>query len=134
MGARIYPTESVNLGAGLDVRTWMREKLVDYVAPNVREPRVLHQNMEIDWLIELADTEDVSIYPLLHSMYREDKYANLAMMRAAFSNYRARNVDGLYTWALEWPLRDEQRDILIEQGNPNSSPVGPKHYLSLIHI
>jgi len=128
LGARIYPTESVNLGAGLDVRTWIREKLIDYVAPNVREPRVLHQNMEIDWLIELADTEDVSIYPLLHSMYREDKYANLAMMRAAFSNYRARNVDGLYTWALEWPLRDDQRDILIEQGNPNPSPVGPKHY------
>jgi hypothetical protein len=128
VGARIYPTEKVNLGAGMDVHTWLREGLIDYVAPNVRDTRVLHQNMDIDWLIESAHEHDVSVYPLMHAMYRDDSYATPDMMRAAFANYRARGVDGLYTWALKWPPGDEQHAILKEQGNVGPAAADKKHY------
>lgn len=128
VGARIYPTEKVNPGAGMDVTTWLREGLIDYVAPNVRDTQVLHQNMDIDWLIEAAHEHDVSVYPLLHAMYRDDKYATPYMMRAAFANYRARGVDGLYTRALKWPPGDEQRQILKEQSDPRAAADDKKHY------
>lgn len=129
VGARIYPTEEVNLRAGMDVRTWLREGLVDYVAPSVQGTRVLHQSMDIDWLIETAHDLDVSVYPLLHPLYRDNAYATPQMMRAAFASYRARGVDGIYTWALEWPPGEEQRSILAEQSDP--SPTGNKHYFAM---
>ena len=33
VGARVYPTEPMNLAQGLDVRAWLRDGLVDYVTP-----------------------------------------------------------------------------------------------------
>ena len=129
VGARIYPTEQVNLGAGLDVKTWLQEGLIDYVAPTVQGTRVLHQHMDIDWLIASAHEREVSVYPLLHPMYREGAYATAPMMRAAFASYRSRGVDGLYTWALKWPPEKAQRDVLVEQGNPTViRGGGEKHF------
>ena len=128
VGARIYPSEEINLGAGMDVPIWLREGLVDYVAPNVRDTRMLHQDMDIEWLIEAAHEHEVSVYPLLHAMYRERDYATPEMMRAASANYRARGVDGLYTWALKWPPGDEQHRILNEQADPSTLSEGKKHY------
>ena len=37
IGARVYPTEELNLKAGLDVRTWLREGLVDFYHIRDRE-------------------------------------------------------------------------------------------------
>jgi len=128
VGARIYPTEQLNLAAGLDVRSWLQEKLIDYVAPTVRGTRVLHQHMDIDWLIASAHEQDVSVYPLLHPMYRDDTYANGQMWRSTFANYRSRGVDGQYTWALKWPFGEAERNVLMEQGDPGSWPAGAKHY------
>lgn len=128
VGARIYPTEHINLGAGLDVQTWLREGLVDYVAPNIRGPRILHQNMDVEWLVEAAHDNGISIYPLLHPMYRDDAYATSDMMRGAFANYRDRGVDGLYIWALKWPLGAEQRGILTDQGDSADLGNRAKHY------
>ena len=84
--------------------------------------------MDIDWLIESAHEHDASVYPLLHAMYRDDSYATADMMRAAFANYRARGVDGLYSWALKWPPGDEQHAILSEQSDPSAAADDKKHY------
>ncbi len=130
VGARIYPTEQVNLGAGLDIQTWLQEGLVDYVAPTVRGTQLLHQSMDIDWLIEAAHERDVSVYPLLHPMYRDNTHATPEMMRAAFGNYRSRGVDGHYTWALKWPPDEARQQILTEQGDADSVRKGAKHYFT----
>jgi hypothetical protein len=61
-------------------------------------------------------------------MYQGDKHATPDMMRAAFSNYRTRGVDGLYTWALDWPHGEVERNILVEQGISESFHEGSKHY------
>jgi uncharacterized lipoprotein YddW (UPF0748 family) len=50
IGARVYPTEAINLAAGLDVRTWLSEGLLDYVVPMVYASN-LDMNMPVDWLI-----------------------------------------------------------------------------------
>ena len=127
LGARVYPTQQVNLGAGLDIQTWLQERSVDYLAPTIRGSQVLHQNMDIDWLIETAHESNVSVYPLLHPMYRERSHATPEMMRAAFANYRDRGADGLYTWALKWPPDETRQQILADQGEISIS-AGAKHY------
>ena len=35
VGARVYPTEEINLSQGMDVRQWLRDGLLDFVIPNM---------------------------------------------------------------------------------------------------
>ena len=51
-GARIMPTVESNTRAGLDVRTWLREELLDFVVPAVYGPRQMDVNMPFEWLVE----------------------------------------------------------------------------------
>ena len=53
-GARVYPTEEINIAAGYDVRVWLRDGLVDYVAPLVYAHNLLDADMPIEWLVEAA--------------------------------------------------------------------------------
>jgi len=131
VGARVYPTEAMNLAAGLDVRTWLQEGLLDYVMPMIYAYMVIDTNMPIDWLIEAAHAADTSVYPLLHPFSREGEraYATPAMMRAAAANYWERGADGTCTWFLRWPLGDAERSILTELGDPELAKENDKHYV-----
>ncbi len=135
VGARIYPTEELNLKAGLDVRTWLRDGLVDYVVPMLYLSFVLDADMPIDWLVEAAHESDVSIYGMLQPYYRDEsrrfcstENATPAMMRAAAANSWALGVDGLYTWFLPWPVDDAGRRTLTELGDPELVREADKHY------
>ena len=35
VGARVLPTEAMNLAQGLDVRTWLERGLVDFLVPHI---------------------------------------------------------------------------------------------------
>jgi hypothetical protein len=134
VGARVYPTESMNLAAGLDVRTWLQEGFLDYVTPMIYSYMLLDTNMPIDWLIEAAHAADTSVYPLIHPFSQEGDrteraYATPAMMRAAAANYWERGADGMYTWFLHWPFGDGERNILTELGDPELAKEGDKHYV-----
>ena len=135
VGARVYPTEELNLQTGLDVRTWFDEGLVDYVVPVVYAFFVLDANMPIDWLIEAAHAHDVSVYAMMQPYYTEEsrRFHNVAnatpdMMRAAAANNWARGADGMYTWFLSWPLGESERKTLCELGDPDLVAEGDKHY------
>ncbi len=138
VGARVYPTESMNLAAGLDVRTWLQEGLLDYVTPMIYLFMLMDTDMPIDWLVEAAHAVDTPVYPLIHpysqdgerdSQDGERTYATPAMMRAAAANYWQRGADGMYAWFLHWPLGDAERSILAALGDPEMAKEGDKHYV-----
>lgn len=134
VGVRVYPTEELNSKAGLDVRTWLNEGLVDFVVPLVYAFDVVDANMPIAWLVDAAHESDVSVYGMLQPYRREKErnynreYATSAMMRAAAANFWGAGVDGLYTWSLRWPLGDVERGILTEMSDPDATKEGDKHY------
>jgi hypothetical protein len=138
VGARVYPTEAINLSVGLDVRTWLSEGLLDYVVPMVYAHTLVDSSLPIDWLVESAHAADASVYPLVQPDYylenerrfHSREYASPAMMRAAAANFWDRGADGMYTMWLEWPLGDTERRILTELGDPDLVKEANKHYFA----
>ena len=136
IGARVFPTEEMCLRAGMDVRTWLKEGLVDFVAPLLYAYNVLDPDMPFDWLVEAAHESDVSVYGMLQPFVgheatgaAEKKRPTPETMRAAAANYWDRGVDGLYTWYMQWPLGDAQRRMLTELGDPYLVREGNKRYV-----
>ena len=135
VGARVQPTEEMNLNSGLDVKTWLKEGLVDYVAALHYQTFLLDPFMPIDWLVQAAHDADASVYGMLQPFARDEsrrfytiENTTPAMMRAAASNLLDKGVDGLYAWFLKWPLGDAQRNILTELGDPDLIAEGTKQY------
>ena len=140
VGARVYPTEEMCLEQGLDVRTWIREGLVDYLAPILYIDFTLDVDMPIDWVIEAAHAKDIAVYGTLQPYLRDEATGSAAAapkriypapqhVRAAAANYWRRGVDGLYAWFMQWPLGDTQRRILTELGDPELIREADKHYV-----
>jgi hypothetical protein len=131
IGVRVYPTEEMNAAAGLDVRTWLAEGLVDFVNPMRYGYFEIDMDKPIEWLIDAAHTADVSVYPMIHpySQFEPAEYASLEMMRAAAANYWDLGADGMYTWFLKWPLGSEERSILTEIGDPRLVAEADKRYV-----
>ena len=135
IGARVYPTEELNLKTGLDVRAWLDEGLVDYVVPMVYLFFVLDSNMPIDWLVEAAHASDAAVYAMLQPYYSDEsrrfhgvRNATPPMLRAAAANNWARGVDGQYAWFFSWPLGPNERHSLTELGDPDLVAEADKHY------
>jgi hypothetical protein len=136
VGARVYPTEEMNLARGLDVRTMIREGLLDYVTPMIYGYDLVDSNMPFDWLVEAAHDADTSVYPMVQPYYflenerrfHTHEHASPAMMRAAVASFWDRGADGMYTWFLKWPLGDSERRTLTEMGDPDMVKEGDKHY------
>ena len=144
IGARVPPTEEMCLGIGLDVRSWLREGLIDYVTPMLYLYFQVDADMPIDWLVDAARQADASVYGMLQPYTYEGaplsgdpndaldggvKHVTPAVMRAAAATYRARGVDGLYTYFMSWPLADAERRMLTEMGDPDLIAEGDKHYV-----
>ena len=135
VGARVYPTEELNLKSGLDVHTWLSEGLVDFVVPMLYVDFYLDANMPIDWVVQPAHENEISVYAMLGPYYSDPNrkgsstvHATPAMMRAAAANFWELDVDGLYTWFMEWPLGDVERSTLTELGDPELVKEADKHY------
>ena len=135
VGARVYPTLELNAKTGLDVQTWLEEGLVDFVVPLVYAYFVLDANMPIDWLVRAAHENEASVYAMMQPYYTDEsrrfnKVSNAtpAMMRAAAANLWEKQVDGLYTWFMSWPLGPGERSTLTELGDPELIQGKDKHY------
>ena len=135
LGARIYPTEKLNLSAGIDVKKMISEGLLDYVTPMIYAYNVLDSNMPIEWLIDLTKNSSTSVYPMLQPRYHDNEnelyqleYATPEMMYGAASNFYDKGADGLYTHSLQWPLSTIETSILSDIGNKSVLKEKNKHY------
>ena len=136
VGARVYPTEEMNRAHGLDVRTWLKRGLVDYLVPMLYINFTLDVDMPVGWLVQAAHEYQVSVYGMLMPFSGDEAtglpapvHATPAQLRAAAANYWARDVDGLYTWFMSWPLGDTERGTLTELGDPDLIREADKHYI-----
>ncbi len=135
VGVRVYPAQELNERAGLEVDTWLREGLVDFVVPMAYSCFVLDANMPIDWIVAAAHEKEIPVYGMLQPYYDNGQRSNAkvvhatpAMMRAAAANFWQAGVDGLYTWFMPWPLGEPERLILSEIGDRDLVQEGDKHY------
>ena len=131
VGARVFPHLQMNLDFGLDVATWLKEELVDYVAPMYYGYFLLDADLPLESLSDVAHAAGAEVYGVLQPyILRQDQHATPAMLRAAVANYRARGADGLIIapW-FYWPLRDEEKAILTDIGSPLDVREKDKHYV-----
>ena len=135
LGARVYPTRELNRRAGFEVETWLGEGLVDFVIPSSYSCFVLDSQMPIAWIVEAAHRKEISVYGILQPFFHDGRRTNTNVehatpqkMRAAASNFWQAGADGLCTWFMDWPLREAERSILTEIGDPDLTREGNKHY------
>ena len=130
VGARVFPTEAMNLALGLDVRSWLKDGSLDYVAPLYYGYFLLDPTLPFDSLSEAAHAYGKEVYPVIQPYFLEhEKHATPAMFRAAIANYWARGADGLIIapW-FRWPFEEAQKAILSEIGDPEVMIEKNKHY------
>ena len=130
VGVRVFPTETMNRSLGLDVKTWLAEKLVDYVAPLYYGYFLLDPNLPFESLVTLAQASEAEVYPVLQPYFlQHENHASPAMLRAAIANYWAKGADGLIVgpW-FHWPFREEERSLLTDIGDPEAVKERTKHY------
>ena len=136
VGARIYPTKELNINHGYDIDTWLDEGYIDYVTPMLYAHNLTDTNRPIEWLVDIAHKNDVSVYPMLEPYYNREQrphhtreWATPEMLRASVSNFWNMNVDGIYTYFLKWPLGNQEREILTELSDPDLILEKDKHYI-----
>jgi hypothetical protein len=135
VGMRVPCIEEVCEAQGFDVRSWLKEGLVDYVSPMMYANLRLDTQMPIEWTIEAAHEVDVPVYGMLQPFvevgypgHRYDEHYTPEMMRAAVSNYLAKGTDGVYAWFLDWPLGATERNMLTEMAHPDLMVEADKQY------
>ena len=146
LGVRVPPALAECDMLGYDVKTWIREGLVDLVTPaDFWSTDFVARTEEF---VALAKQTSCKVYPSLSptsSFPSEGGYLNSAQYRAAANNFYAFGADGLsvynffWTWAYQhgnvvaglgtvWPTRS--LDLLTELKDPVACLMGPRQYLA----
>ncbi len=145
LGVRVLPTLSGNLAVGLDVPAWVKEGLLDFVAPNIYLDRQIDADFPFEWLVDLARGTGCEVYPILQRGVRGldisdtrvqsalDSHASLDQFRAGAAAYWGKGADAIYVTFLRWPLGSEQRHVLTEIHDPDLLKEKPKHYVVRRH-
>jgi hypothetical protein len=135
--ARVHPSEDANTEAGMDVKTWLSDKLVNMVIPmsphpNSRQDTALFDtNPSLGWLVREAHAAGAWVYsPIVDALYDDRHYsASIEMYRAAATNLLAEGVDGVYLSGLNWPHTGNEYQTLREMGYPEVFSRKSKHYV-----
>ena len=94
LASRVYPVEEQNLGIGMDVRTWMREGLIDLVVPNP-PGQLFCPEMDIRWLLDAAGEAGTWVYvPLGREPYDDRHQSPTIEMRRAAGHQFPRHGSG----------------------------------------
>lgn len=129
LAARVHPREDANLAVGMDVRTWIEEKLVDAIVVNALGFD-LDQEAHFEWIAAAARKSGVWVYPHLGRTPYDDRHHEppIEMMRAAAANQMAAGADGLYLSGLPWPHGPAEYQVLRELGDADIYARKNKHY------
>ena len=133
LAMRVHPTEDGNLAAGMDVRTWLSEGLLDLVVPYLGGPhdKLTDSQFSFDWLAAAARDAGAWVYSPAGRVPYDDRHyeQTIEMFRATASNLHARGADGLYLEDLKWPHDRDQYMVLREMGDPDTYARKTKHYM-----
>jgi len=120
---RVAASIAQNREFGLDVATWVREGLVDYLVPSSPN-RYISMDMPIAEWVELVRGTPVEIHPSPDSAApRGNGQATLAMYRGAASNHYAMGAHGFYLFNLfcrGFPLADEDYALMRDVSDPDA--------------
>ena len=146
LGARVPSSLDECDALGYEVKTWIREGLVDFITPaDFWSTDFVARTEEF---VALAKSTSCKVYPSLSptsSFSSEEAYLTPAQYRAAANNFYAFGADGLsaynffWTWAYQhgnvvaglgtvWPTRS--LSLLTALKNPAACRTGPRQYLS----
>jgi len=118
---RVAPTVQSSRACGLDVATWVRRGLVDYVVPS-SPSRYISVDLPVHEWLELVAGTGVEVHPSPDSASPfGDGQATVGMYRAAASNAYALGAHGFYVFNLfcqGFPLDGDQYRILRDVAHP----------------
>ncbi len=129
LAARVNPREDANLAVGMDVRSWMREKLVNAIVVDT-DSMDLDPEPHFGWLVDAANENDVWIYPHMGRLPYDDRHhePTIEMVRAVATNQMAAGADGLYLSHLLWPHGPDEYLIMRELADADIYQRKNKHY------
>ncbi len=129
LAIRVHPSEQACLDVGMDVRTWIREGIVDWVTP-FGDVTIIDPDPHFGWMVEPARDAGVGIYPAMGRDTYDDRYhgVTIEMARAVAGNYREAGADGVYLADLQWPHTNTEYEILREMADPDAYARKTKHY------
>lgn len=139
LGVRVYATLEICRAQGLDIPTWIKEGLINYVAPG--DLMYMATNEPMEQFGELTRDTGCMFYPgmLPHNSARRLRLLggeplNADQQRAVAQNYFAAGADGLsfynhpnpVNWAPFYPM---QLFTMHELGDPEKVARGARHYV-----
>ena len=140
LGARVLPTLDGNLGAGLDVPSWLSEGLVDFVVPNLTgRSRQMDADFPVEWLVGLAHSAGCEVFPALQPRvsgpdprfgFESGSHpAGLENYWGAAAALWSKGADGIYLPGFRWPQGPDDRRLLSELADPDLLREKNKHYV-----
>ena len=129
LAIRVHPSEQACLDIGMDVRTWIREGIVDWVTP-FGDVLIIDPVPHFGWMAEEARKSGVGIYPAMGRDTYDDRYhdVTIEMSRAVAGNYQAAGADGVYLADLQWPHTNTEYQVMREMVDPDAFARRTKHY------
>ena len=129
LATRSHPREDANLSVGMDVRSWIGEKLVDAVVVD-NDSFDLDPEAHYGWLVDAAEKNDVWVYPRLGRLPYDDRHHKppIEMYRAVATNQMAAGAAGIYLAHLPWPHGPDEYLIMRELGDQDIYERKNKYY------
>jgi hypothetical protein len=125
----VHSSEQVCLDVGMDVRTWIREGIVDWVTP-FGDITIIDPDPHFGWMTEEASKSGVGVYPAMGRDTYDDRYhdVTIEMTRATATNFYHAGADGMYLADLHWPHAHDEYELIREMADPDAYARKTKHY------
>ncbi len=129
-GARVFATEEENLRSGLDVRTWIAEGSLDIVVGEVSDS-LFETTLPHRWLADAANANGVAAYirPALRVYDERTASPDVEMYRAFSHSLQSQGFAGMYLGYIDWPFRNDERQILRDAAYPEITERLNKRYI-----
>jgi len=127
LGVRVLQHLEGCLNMGFDIPTWMKDRLIDYIAPG--DIGFTDVNAQFEAFVKLARASDCYVYPQIQAMlgyYHRDRVQSPDHCRAAVQNFFGAGADGFSTQNV---FEVEAYRTLKELRDPDRVAVGNRHYV-----
>ena len=130
LAVRVFATEEENLRSGLDVRGWLEQGSLDIVVGQVSDS-LFETTLSHQWLADVANANGVAAYirPALRVFDERTASPSVEMYRAFSHSLRSQGFAGMYLGYIDWPFRNNERQILRDAAYPEITERLNKRYV-----